>query len=178
MWQSGTRMAPGGRSDPAAHPPYARQQHHRPGAVAQLAEAHGLGPCQCGFESHRPYFRRSAPWSVRRHPPRSPAITACACSSGSWRPMTLSSKASRTVHRLRTSRQHAPANPGRNGAAGVPGAAGATANIRSVPRCLDGSPLGYPGGRKVGRRTRPPRAAASSTWSRGAHPGRPMCPTC
>ena len=26
------------------------------GAVAQLAEAHGLGPCQCGFESHRPYF--------------------------------------------------------------------------------------------------------------------------
>ena len=26
-----------------------------PGAVAQLAEAHGLGPCQCGFESHRPH---------------------------------------------------------------------------------------------------------------------------
>ena len=25
-----------------------------------MAEAHGLGPCQCGFESHRPYFERSS----------------------------------------------------------------------------------------------------------------------
>ena len=37
------------------------------GAVAQLAEALGLGPSQCGFESHRPHHARRRGSSTRRN---------------------------------------------------------------------------------------------------------------